>query len=61
VTQTCSTGAGVSGLGLSLDGARLYVALTDRLEVLNATSGRDLGDVSVPSPAPIQAISAIAA
>jgi hypothetical protein len=61
VTQTWSTGAGVSGLGLSLDGARLYVALTDRLEVLNATSGRDLGDVSVPSPAPIQAISAIAA
>jgi DNA-binding beta-propeller fold protein YncE len=61
VSRTWSTGGGVSGLGLSLDGARLYVALTDRLEVLNAASGRDLGDVSVASPAPIQAISAIAA
>ena len=61
VSRTWSTGGGVAGLGLSLDGARLYVALTDRLEVLNAASGRDLGDVSVASPAPIQAISAIAA
>jgi hypothetical protein len=61
VTKTWSTGDAVSGLGLSLDGSRLYVALTDRLEVLNAANGRDLGDVSVPSPAPIQAISAIAA
>jgi DNA-binding beta-propeller fold protein YncE len=60
-TRSWATGAGVSGLGLSLDGARLYVALTDRLEVLSAASGRDLGAVSVPSPAPIQAISAIAA
>jgi hypothetical protein len=61
VTRTLATHGGVSGLGLSLDGARLYVALTDTLEVLNAASGRDLGEVSVASPAPIQAISAIAA
>jgi hypothetical protein len=60
-TRTWPTGGEVSGLGLSLDGARLYVALTDRIEVLSAASGRDLGDVSVPSPDPIQAISAIAA
>jgi hypothetical protein len=45
---------------MSLDGTRLYVALGGRLEVLNAASGRDLGDVGVASPAPIQAISAIA-
>jgi PQQ-like domain len=52
---------GVSGLGLSLDGARLYVALPGRLEVLSAASGADLGEVSLPSPSPVQAISAIAA
>jgi hypothetical protein len=51
----------VSGLGLSLDGARLYVALPGRLEVLSAASGADLGEVSLPSPSPVQAISAIAA
>jgi hypothetical protein len=61
VTRTWTTDARVSGLGISLDGARLYVALSDRLEVLNASSGRDLGDVAVASPGPIQAISAIAA
>jgi hypothetical protein len=60
VTDRWSTGGGVSGIGMSLDGARLYVALDGGLEVLSATSGRDLGDVGVPSPAPIQAISAIA-
>jgi DNA-binding beta-propeller fold protein YncE len=61
VTRRWSIGEGVSGLGLSLDGARLYVALPDRLEVLNAASGADLGGVSVPSPSPIQAIRPIAA
>jgi DNA-binding beta-propeller fold protein YncE len=61
VTQRWSMDAGVSGLGLSLDGARLYVALPDRLEVLNSASGADLGNVSLSSPSPIQAVSAIAA
>ncbi|MGZ4115277.1 MAG: YncE family protein, partial [Actinomycetota bacterium] len=60
VTDRGSTGGGVSGIGMSLDGTRLYVALDGRLEVLNAASGQDLGDVGVASPAPIQAISAIA-
>ncbi|MGZ4125104.1 MAG: YncE family protein [Actinomycetota bacterium] len=60
VTDRWSTGGGVSGIGMSLDGTRLYVALDGRLEVLNAASGQDLGDVGVASPAPIQAISAIA-
>jgi hypothetical protein len=60
-TASWSTGAGVSGLGLSLDGSKLYVAVSDRLEVLSSADGRDLGGVSVPSPNPIQAISAIAA
>jgi hypothetical protein len=58
--RTWSVDGGVSGLGLSLDGARLYVALSDRLEVLSAATGRDLGAVTIASPAPIQAISAIA-
>jgi hypothetical protein len=60
-THTWSTAGGVSGLGLSMDGSRLYVALTDRLDVLDATSGRDLGAVDVSSPAPIVAVEAIAA
>ena len=58
-TETWSTSAPVSGLGTSLDGERLYVAVAGRLEVLSVSTGRDLGDVSVPSPAPIEAISAI--
>jgi hypothetical protein len=61
VTRRWSMDVGVSGLGLSLDGARLYVALPDRLEVLNAASGADLANVSLSSPSPVQAISAIAA
>jgi hypothetical protein len=60
VTDRWAAGGPVSGIGLSLDGARLYVALDGRLEVLSAASGRDLGGVGVASPAPIQAISAIA-
>jgi DNA-binding beta-propeller fold protein YncE len=59
-THTWSPGEGVSGLGVSLDGARLYVALPDRIEVLNASSGADLGAVTIASPSPIRAISAIA-
>jgi DNA-binding beta-propeller fold protein YncE len=61
VTRRWSTVGGVSGLGLSLDGTRLYVALPDRLEVLSASSGADLGAVDVGSPSPIRAISPIAA
>jgi hypothetical protein len=61
VTRRWSTGGGVSGLGLSLDGERLYVALPDRLEVLSAASGDDLGGVTVSSPSPIQSIRPIAA
>jgi hypothetical protein len=61
VSKRWSTDGGVSGLGLSLDGARLYVALPDRLEVLSAASGDALGGVIVSSPSPIQSISPIAA
>jgi hypothetical protein len=57
---TWPTDGAVSGLGLSLDGQRLYVAVADGLEVLSARNGRALGDVAIPSPEPIQAISPIA-
>ncbi len=60
VGRIWSTPAGVSGLGPSLDGSRLYVAMADRLDVLDVTSGRDLAAVDVPTPAPIVAVSAIA-
>ena len=60
VVHRWSTDGAVSGLGLSLDGARRYVGQTDRLEVLSAANGRALDDVSVPSPGPIEGVSAIA-
>jgi hypothetical protein len=43
----------VTGLGLSSDGRRLYVAVGEDLKVLDARTGAELGSVSVPSPAPI--------
>ena len=51
----------VTGLGLSADGKRLYAAVGDRVEVLDATSGTELGTVAVPSPAPIDRLWALAA
>jgi hypothetical protein len=47
----------VSGLGLSADGERLYVASDDRVEVMDATTGSDLAGVAVASPAPIVRVS----
>ena len=47
----------MSGLGLSGDGERLYVAFDDRVEVMDATTGSDLAGVAVASPAPIERVS----
>ena len=47
----------VSGLGLSADGERLYVAFDDRVEVMDATTGSQLVGVAVASPAPIERVS----
>lgn len=44
---------GVTGLGLSADGKRLYVAVGEDVKVLDARTGAELGTVAVPSPAPI--------
>src|SRR5262245_14995756 len=52
VTDVWQTGD-VSGLSLSADGKRLYVASGDDVEVLDAATGAELDTVSVPSPAPI--------
>jgi hypothetical protein len=43
----------VTGLGLSSDGRRLYVAGGGDVKVLDAGNGAELGNVAVPSPAPI--------
>jgi hypothetical protein len=43
----------VTGLGLSSDGRRLYVAGGGDVKVLDAGTGAELGNVAVPSPAPI--------
>jgi DNA-binding beta-propeller fold protein YncE len=47
----------VSGLGLSADGRRLYVAFDDRVEVLDAATGSELAGVAVASPVPIERVS----
>jgi hypothetical protein len=47
----------VSGLGVSADGERLYVAFDDRVEVKDATTGSELAGVAVASPAPIERVS----
>ncbi len=47
----------MSGLGLSADGERLYVAFDDRVEVMDATTGSELAGVAVASPAPIERVS----
>jgi hypothetical protein len=49
----------LSGLGLSLDGMRLYAALGDHLTVLDPATGLELGAVSFTSPGPIVQVSAL--
>lgn len=49
----------LSGLGLSLDGVRLYVALGDHLAVLDPATGEELGAVPFTSPEPIVQVSAL--
>jgi DNA-binding beta-propeller fold protein YncE len=51
----------VTGLGLSADGRRLYVAVGEDVKVLDARTGAELGTVAVPSPAPIDRLSTPAA
>ena len=46
----------MSGLGLSADGERLYVAFDDRVEVMDATTGSELAGVAVATP-PIERVS----
>jgi YVTN family beta-propeller protein len=52
-------GGDLSGLGLSLDGMRLYAALGDHLAVLDPATGLELGAVSFTSPGPIVQVSAL--
>jgi len=56
VLRTWATDS-VSGLGLSADGERLYVAFDDRVEVTDARTGSELAGVAVASPAPIERVS----
>ena len=56
VLRSWTTGD-VSGLGLSSDGRRLYVAFDDRVEVLDAKTGSQLAGVAIASPAPIDRVS----
>jgi DNA-binding beta-propeller fold protein YncE len=51
----------VTGLSMSADGRRLYVAVGEDVKVLDARTGAELGTVAVPSPVPIDRLSTPAA
>lgn len=51
----------VTGLSMSADGRRLYVAVGEDVKVLDARTGAELGAVAVPSPAPIDRLYTLAA
>lgn len=59
VTHRWPVSGDLSGLGLSLDGVRLYVALDDHLAILDPVTGEELGAVSFTSPGPIVQVSAL--
>ncbi len=50
----------VSGLGLSMDGERLYVATPDRVDVLDPLTGETLAGVPFANPSPILHLEPIA-
>jgi DNA-binding beta-propeller fold protein YncE len=51
----------LSGLGLSVDGLRVYLALGDHLAVVDPTTGANLLAVPFTSPVPIAQVSALGA
>jgi DNA-binding beta-propeller fold protein YncE len=51
----------LSGLGLSADGLRVYLALGDHLSVVDPTTGANLLAVPFTSPVPIAQVSALGA
>jgi DNA-binding beta-propeller fold protein YncE len=61
VTHRWPVGGDLSGLGFSVDGLRLYVALGDHLAVLDPMTGAELIAVPFTSPAPIAQVSAVGA
>ncbi len=61
VRDRWSAAGDASGIGLSRDGLRLYVALEDRVEVFDPTTGGELGAVPLVSPGPVLEVSALSA
>ena len=61
VTHRWPVNGDLSGLGFSVDGLRLYVALGDHLAVLDPATGEELGAVSFTSPVPIAQVNALGA
>jgi hypothetical protein len=53
VVATWHLDGAISGLGISSDGAHVYAAVGDRVVVLDATTGGEVGEVAVPTDAPI--------
>jgi glutamine cyclotransferase len=61
VLERWSVEGDVTGLGLSADGARLYLATTDGLEVLDVRTGSELAEVALRTPEPVTRVIALAA
>ena len=60
VIETWRLDGNMTGLGLSDDGARLYVAFDDRIAVVDATTGTELAAVPVASSDPIMQVTPLA-
>lgn len=60
VIATWHVDGAVSGLGVSSDGAHVYAAVGDRVVVLDATTGGEVGEVAVPTDAPIVRLTPLA-
>lgn len=60
VIETWRLDGNMTGLGLSDDGTRLYVALDDRIAVVDATTGAELAAVPVASSDPIMQVMPLA-
>jgi hypothetical protein len=60
VLETWRLDGNMTGLGLSADGARLYVALDDRIAVVDATTGAELAAVPIAASDPIMQVMPLA-
>jgi len=61
VLDTWHVTGSISGLGVSSDGAHVYAAVEGRVVVLDAATGDEVREVSVPTDAPVVRVTPLAA